>query len=496
MYLKIYKILISSFFCSVSLVTLIFGGMDIVNRDLLAIIALLSILLVFLPRFFVSYRSKYRISIFGIFLASYSVVYFWVPIQSLFGIELPSKYYWFVWVDEESSGRALLLSIICFHLINLGNIFFSKNNKLSRESNREEFSEECQSPKGLHVATIEKVLLAFAFVFYLLFLATSGSYLAGQYFAGDAAGINSYYFKLFNVFIGAAIIYRNVRIINRFRNDSISLISYLELWFNPIGIIVAVHLVFSLIVGDRGPVISYALLMMCPYLIRVGNFKLRTAVVWILTGVVVMSFIGEVRSLRFDYEDLSTRIGVVTESWLSGSSIDEGKGLISDLSFSFRALAKVVDEVPSNYNHQYGLLSVSGLTSTVPGLNGFILAQTSYSQMQRIAAQGSATFVTFLFQGNSATYGDGTSVLVDAYIDFGVLGMLIFAIILGGVIARLDAKLSDGYITLSFLTVMAMHIFSKSIYLARSSIYIELSYILLMYLTIMILKSIVGRKDG
>jgi hypothetical protein len=324
-----------------------------------------------------------------------------------------------------------------------------------------------------------------AYLFYFLFFISAGSYSSGEYSANDASALSSYFYKLFKISFSAAIIIR-ISYISSLEIADISFKKYLLLLKKPILILLSWFVVFSLFVGDRGPVIYFLTLSIALYFIRWKRFSFVSLFVLVIAGGFFMTLVGEIRQSRFSGASYKER---VLESVLSIGSDENTKrydtqvpgGQTIELASSVRTLNHAIYNVPKHYNYQYGLFQLRHIYSIVPGFSG-ILNRLIYDGEKKY--DGSSNFITFLIQGENPTYGDGTSIVADFYLDFGVVGVVAGLYFFGFFIGRNEIKLLNGTQNPSLSWIALLIYFSLALYVNRSALLLEFGNIILIYLLI------------
>ncbi|MNF80580.1 hypothetical protein D3C84_628270 [compost metagenome] len=105
-----------------------------------------------------------------------------------------------------------------------------------------------------------------------------------------------------------------------------------------------------------------------------------------------------------------------------------------------------------------------------------------------------AEFISYLIQGDNQTYGDGTSITADIYLDFGITGVFIVMFTFGLFIGFNESKFNVGSVSYLNIGVVSFFVFySKSLYLSRSSIFLELSIIFMVWLFLVLNNYFVSR---
>lgn len=401
----------------------------------------------------------------SIFILGFVIVHFQIISLQVFGYHLPHYSYYKVWGMDSIENISTISSLIAMQMFMIGSFHGSKIKVIN---------------KNLIRTDSTFFLLLFTYVFYVLFFSTSGSYKYGEYAAGDSLAGSNYFLKLFNIFLIASII-SNLSKISRLERHG-SLVDYLNLFNKPLLAILFWHLAFSLFVGDRGVIITYGILIFSLYFYRWKRLKIHQVVISILAISVFLSIVGEVRQSRYSGDSYSERIQQsLFEEKTHSRWYDQnvpGASFI-ELAQSVRTLNHAIYNVPDNYDYKYGMYQLKRIIAVIPGASGIFNQVISNGEWKY---DDTANFISFLIQGENPTYGDGTSITADLYLDFGFLGMYVGLLIFGLIIGCNEPKLISGnqdYLNLGWIAILVF--LSKSLYLSRSSISLEYSTIILVW---------------
>ncbi|MDQ0289864.1 O-antigen polysaccharide polymerase Wzy [Oligosphaera ethanolica] len=190
----------------------------------------------------------------------------------------------------------------------------------------------------------------------------------------------------------------------------------------------------SLRMGDRGPFI-YLLLMF--WGIYITQMKLRYCIISLILAASLLAIIGEAR-LYYDLPLSQKVMAALTERQQSGAQ-EAPLALTRQLSRSFSCLHILTEEVPKNYPFYYGWnFFFNGIASIVPGLRT-LLNNYVYS---RAPANSSDWLITHAVLGDNPPFGMGSHVIADAYLDFGVVSVIVIMFILGYLMAKADIVFS------------------------------------------------------
>lgn len=422
------------------------------------------------------------ISISFLFVISFIIVHFQIPVLYVFGFGIQYELFssW-IWGDESYATTAVAVSSIALNSFNLGFVFA----KTKKEIKRSEFN-------------YNKVITLFTYlgiIFYFLFFITSGSYKYGNYNAGDNLSVSKYLFPLFDIFTYSALVLKSYMLYDKIKYNT-SLRKYIMYFGMPLTAIVFWHILFSLFVGDRGPVILSTFLYFGLYLVRVLNNKNKLILFsgfFVLT--ILFSVLGSARS-RASKDSFLNRVESSDYKNRYSDNFNLGLSMLGlstlELSLSIRCPNHVISNVPKNFDYQYGAYQLRQIIATVPFLTGI---NKKYISKYDDKFDGSANFVTYLIQGENATSGDGTSPVADLYLDFGVYGVCIGFLLFGIFIKKADDVLLFGKSSSLFFYIATMIFLSGCIYIARGTLLFYFQRVIQMYIVIILFKSILHRSQ-
>ena len=146
------------------------------------------------------YKSYQWISTYFFFGISYLIVHFQFPLLHVMGYEAEGFLKTFMWANGYSANKATLISGMGLLGFYIGNTMLKSNFRSTNSL--------IPKSKMVYNKKIPWILTSGAYVFYILFFASSGSYRSGHYWAGDEHFLSSYFSYLFAAFITAAILVR------------------------------------------------------------------------------------------------------------------------------------------------------------------------------------------------------------------------------------------------------------------------------------------------
>lgn len=427
------------------------------------------------------YNKRFLFSITSLFVLGFLIVNFQIPLLYSFNQYFAFPHFdSFYWADMGISSFSITISYAALISFFLGFILY-----------------ELFIKKKLYVKSIKinfyrfKIVLSLVYIFYILFIINSGTYIFGYYDFTTASVYASYFIAFFDITAKALLIITTYFIYNNIDAKSINIISYIRKFDPYLVFIISFHISISLIIGDRGPVIVYAILLFGPYL----SLKLSKnyIVLLFLSSIIILpiffSTIGALRTRSSD-DTITERFNSINfnEYRLPNYFKDPSEVYAistMELALSGRALNHIIANVPKNYEYGNGWYQINHLVNIIPFLSGFI--QSNIYNFDAIY-DGSPSFITYLIQGRNPTYGDGTNTVADIYIDFGPYAVLPFFIFAGLFFRKIDNIMYNRNNTHIFYWLCFAFIISSAIYLSRSSFGYMLQRIFQIYIIILFIR--------
>jgi hypothetical protein len=187
-----------------------------------------------------------------------------------------------------------------------------------------------------------------------------------------------------------------------------------------------VYVLLTLNLGDRGPVIIVlASYFSASIILTKKNVTWSRLIILIIISASIASLIGMARGMVGDnmYEKLKVIETRPDETCLP---------ITSELAYSQITVNYAIENVPEKYDYFKGKFQIRQILATIP----FSSRVTKYFLDQDWKLRSSAFFITYLIQGNEYTYGNGTSLIADLYMSFGILGVISLLFILGLIIRK------------------------------------------------------------
>ncbi len=395
-----------------------------------------------------------------LFILGYLIVYFQYLFDYLFGYITESSPMWHY-------NRVILLSTV-YSSIGLFCYFVGY---LIYEDSRQQSSEPLLFNKQQNTQLL-LILCVLSLILYLLNV--NPLYLSG-YYGEEALGDSAArYALLFKVFSFCVIILKcwNHKIEPQKNIKTIK--DYLFFLGIPLITAIAIYLITVILSGDRGPLISYLLLFILVYLIATGEkISLIKLIISILVGASLITLLGNARKQSRDLDFSEKILLAISDNSQDKKSISP---YTKELSSSAETLNAAVQYVENGNDYMYGRFQVQQILITVPFSYNIVNSVLFKENQESRKTLNTAEFITWIIQGNTPTYGNGTSIIADLYLDFGVITIAFGMLFFGYLSRKMELALYDT--SSSFiLFVFSVVYFTGSIYICRTSLLFDLQII-------------------
>ena len=402
-------------------------------------------------------RKKISFSI--LFQLSYWVVFFQIDILINFFNFSNDGLLEFFFINEETRKTSIILSQLALIVFLLGNIVSDYTPNFKQFSNL----------KSLPKFNLDKIEYFTGFLL-VLYILMSGDMILGEYTPNNTISGRGYIHRLFQIFFLSNLILRLYESSN-FKNLPFST-----------KIVISSYGLLSLFIGDRGPLIVIALIFLLFYM-RNKKILIFRFIFFGFISVLLLSFIGSVRQLRFVDSSYSNRIGTVLSNF-SNNSGENGiaEGGFFELAKSGRCLPAAIDYKKDvtlplvHFQKMYILSSIPFLGGVY--LEAFDLDPQIYSS--------SSSLISYHLQGGNVTYGNGTSIIADLFLDLGFYGTLFIMFLFGFFIKSTENEFYKNQ-NLNIYSLIYIILFSVSIYLPRSALLMQLEKIVFIFIFILFL---------
>lgn len=239
-------------------------------------------------------------------------------------------------------------------------------------------------------------------------------------------------------------------------------------------ICVILYLILRLLSGDRGPVIYNSLAIIYAYIwCSKYKFKLSIVVVSLILGAMFVSFLGTFRS-----RDSDLSIAMKIYESIDRNKEHEGKSIFGptvDLAESEDTHFMAVRDIAQNRtSYSLGRFTLLSITSAIPGLKRKYLYDLGLTPGEI----DSAVYFSISSQGKNYSFGEGSSMFGEAYLEFGLIGMILFGLLLGFIYKQVDISLMQNRSFSVISLAIILKLSAQAIYMGRTSFAIELGSVL------------------
>lgn len=405
---------------------------------------------------FICLRKQYfRISI--VFIIGYLIVCFQKYVDLLLGYV--GSYNSFLFVSPTLINRAALLSLSGLLSFLIGYLIYRPSIKT-----RGKVVKSTISIRGLKYILFLSVCL---FIYYNGIDYILGSY-SQEYLESKHGTIASYSEVIVRSLIYAILIL-HVKMENKFSG----LFMYIKSFGWLFNLSLFMYLFLVLISGDRGPIIAIVSVWFFSYILKVRpKFSLLKIIVLFTIASITVTILGIARTM-----DNELSYNEKIELVLSDEKLMNDRSIINstaELASSVRCLHHAIDYVPRKHPFLYGSFQFRDICSMIPASNSFlnIFMDDSFQYTS------SAYFITYINQGKFYKYGDGSNVVADLYLSFGLLGVVVGLFLFGVFVKKIEvicfsydcSQISLGYYALAFTYI------SFAVYMSRATIFMPLKY--------------------
>lgn len=383
------------------------------------------------------------------FTIGFFIVHFQVIFLDSLGIpptDLP-----FVWINDSVVNYSTWLSCIAITFYVLFSLLFFLNRL---------------NYKKISIPTTiiktNKLDITIIILFIIFLISVGASFLSGNYDGGGNWGAGASYtlimlrscliIRIVYFFYNYLVIKRELNFVKYLLNNKVFIV------------IVFLFLIVFLNAGDRGPIIEIGLIIIFLFSLFVKRISLGLLIFVIIGGSFLMTILREGRAIKDSNESIVSR-GL--------DNIDQTSffGFTEELAQSVRILFRATSIFPYNQDYLYGQTMIIDISSFVPFLSRYIIDNLSIPPEYT----SSTRFFTIQGQGYSYTYGEGSEIIADIYINFGFLGVVLFFSIFGLFISKVSIITHKSY---QFLPLIILVVYcSCSIYLNRSVFFYPLQLI-------------------
>lgn len=443
----------------------------------------LLVVVIFSLLFFAN-RKENEISLKGQFLKHSSlailgilIVHFQYYIDFLLGNITTSELY--IWVNIDIVVKSMILSLIGLLSFMLGYLVYKKRKVVLIKAN---LGNVCHTKYLIFLS-------AFALVIY--FYTVNPLYLLGYYGAEDIGVTATYAILIFEILLFGSIIQESRNMVLKAYKPN-TFFDYLKSLGTPILLLTSLYLLSVLLSGDRGALITYSLCYFSGYyFVSKIKFSMKKGLLFGFIGASVITLLGVARSQE-------KSLGFVEKVQIAFREDPFREDLsflpqTKELAGSVKTLHHALDYVPEKHDYLYGRFQFQQIIVAIPFFSMFtpiIFEDTSTKY------SGSASFITWMVQGDYPTSGNGTSVIADYYIDLGLIGVIIGMFFFGYFMRFAEVKMYVDSLPSLFTHVFFVVYLSSAIYIARSSFLFGFRTVVWIFIVLIINKYIFNKKNA
>ena len=398
----------------------------------------------------------------NIFILGFIIVSFQVTIDFILGNV--TSYNQFLFVNNSIVVKSTWLSVAALNSFFLG---YSVKNNIKRFN----FNSKIKSQKQNSIF----ILLSFIATIILYFSTVNPLYLAGYYGSENMGETATYAALMIKLFGYSYLIFKTRSLY--FSNNINSLKDYILKMGYIFNLFLLIYLLSVMFSGDRGPLMTFPLAYLSGYFILTKKkLSYTKGFILVLAGAFFITTLGVVRSMNKDLSLIDRFSTSLEEDSYKKNSISPHT---FELASSIKTIHHAVDYVPEKHDFLYGRFQFQQLFFTIPFASNFrelIYDDISYKY------KGSASFITWVFQGDNPTYGNGTSAITDFYLDFGFFGVVFGLFFFGSAIRLAEQVMYNTIIPPLFLHVFVVCYMASALYIARSSVLFEFRNVVWIFL--------------
>lgn len=391
-----------------------------------------------------------------LFNISYFIVFFQIPIMIFLGHDLyktPVSYY-----DPELISYCLSISLTGICAFYLGEEIF---NNYFKRIKRRILENNLMFVKPVKGDFIKGFLILGILISHSLFIIENGglrNLIGFEYGKGGVffKGKVDYYGLFTFILIHVLIIFEIDRLISCYKIPIKEILRKVD---KKVIIIVLFIIASFFVSGDRGSALELTFILIGPYFILSKRLDLKSALIILIMASFIMSSVGLIRSsATHEYlDELKYKVDNISEYPLWPTY---------ELAGSFWTFYIAVDLFPNYFNYTAGKKLLFNIFSLFPFSSRiFHLAEINEKENY---IYSSSLFFTNIINRGKLTSGAGTSLLADAYMEYGIISTIIYLFLIGVLLAWSSVKVhtKQGYLTIYFYSYLCYF----SIYISRSSL--------------------------
>ena len=288
-------------------------------------------------------------------------------------------------------------------------------------------------------------------------------------------GTSSYYYILLVRFVSIASCIYAFNAYNKYRsNKEVAFFTYVSENYLYC-ILLILFAIYLLIGGDRGPVLVVLLIFFGGFILSNNMLlKIRTVLFLMLFLIAFVCILRFVENIRVAGKDEVFSVENI-------QNVESSDDLFIG---SQRCTCLAIEGINNGiYEHTLGLFTIESIVGSIPfiGSRFFELCEIPF-----LLRGGSALLLSVQHYGFDPPSGLGTTYLADLYIEFGLLGIILFSILFGILVKYFDLICTSGESSNYYIFMLICFSIGYSIYTARSTLFtffVNYIHTLIVYLT-------------
>mgnify|MGYP002853679816 CR=1 FL=1 len=249
-------------------------------------------------------------------------------------------------------------------------------------------------------------------------------------------------------------------------------------------ILIAVYILLRIPSGDRGPFIVTLFALFYAYLYSSKKaVRLWILLVALLVGAYSVSLIGMARQYDLS-SSFSDRMSDASSTFRTGGRFSTSRSFFAptqELAFSFTAYQCMVSGIEDKGDdYRYGKYQAVEIMNSVPFGPSFVQHTLGITGPE----SASGTYATYEYLGPNPSWGLGSCIIGDFYMDFGIIGVFLCMLLVGLAYRRIDSYLflsqAASNAVLAFVFIYA----TRAINVARGTFLGELRGVILIIIVL------------
>lgn len=306
---------------------------------------------------------------------------------------------------------------------------------------------------------LQYFLVFFAYIMFIALLLMGGAQMIGGSF-DSSENVPQGLLVIFQVCIGLSVI------LSIYRKTNGKTFYFIKKFNKPTLLLLLLFVLLFLYVGDRGPAIQIVLITMCSYSLFVRPLGIKKFIIIVIGAMLLLSFVGAARSRNINSESgVSNFISRGIEKFELNSIFDIGMDMI----VCNRNLYVGYDYA-NEKELNYGRGMVRYLFAPIPGIPS-LMTDLLFDATPNELSSG-----RIITDEANASWGLGTNIIADLYMELGLFGVMFFMFLLGYIVMKLQIKAVNNQ-NYAFI-IGYIFLVGFSIYLPRSSVFEPLRHVI------------------